>query len=83
MNKHKCDIDFEKHEQVPVILSPSTEVSFCVYSPGAVLCFHKVTLVVIFGCLVSRICQPIAYSYCTALALSTAMVLFASLVASL
>ena len=26
---------------------------------GAVLCFHKVTLVVIFGCLVSRFCQPI------------------------
>ena len=46
-------------EQVPVILSPSTDIFFCFHEQGAVLCFHKVTLVVIFGCLVSRFCQPI------------------------
>ena len=46
-------------EQVPVILSPSTDIFFCVHEQGAVLCLHKVTLVGIFGCLVSRFCQPI------------------------
>ena len=46
-------------EQVPVILSPSTDIFFCAHEQGSVLCFHKVTLVVIFGWLVSRFCQPI------------------------
>ena len=82
-------------EQVPVILSPSTDMFFCVHEQGIVLCFQKVTLVVIFGCLVSRCWQPIqiafspslvsnfSYNYCADLALSTATVLFASLFASL